>query len=115
MILWNEVYKTLSSDCEEAHRKKSEHGPKFALNYVALHEHLNPWDTLAWRIKPKMHLFLHICADDDLPSDVWCYRDEDFGGSAARAGRRRGGVRSVAAMSSSTLDKFKGNARFICI
>ena len=86
----NEVYKTLSSDCEEAHRKKSEHGPKFALNYVALHDHLNPWDTLAWRIKPKMHLFLHICADDDLPSYVWCCRDEDFGGSAAQRGRRMG-------------------------
>ena len=111
----NEVYKTLSKDCEDPFSRKREHGPKFALNYVALHDHLNPWNTLAWRIKPKMHLFLHICADDDLPSYVWCYRDEDFGGSAAQRGRRRGGLRSVQAMSSSTLDKFKVHTRWISI
>ena len=111
----NEVYKTLSSDCQEPHRKKSEHGIKFALQYVALHDYVNPGDFKAWRIKPKLHLFLHACADADLPSQVWCYRDEDFGGSAAQRGRRRGGVRSVQAMSSGTLDKFKVHTRFICI
>ena len=111
----NEVYKTLSSDCQEPHRKKSEHGIKFALQYVAVHDHVHPGDPKAWKIKPKLHLFLHVCAEDDLPSRVWCYRDEDFGGSAAQRGRRKGGVRSVQAMSSSTLDKFKIHTRYICI
>ena len=32
----NEVYKTLSKDCEDPFSRKREHGPKFALNYVAL-------------------------------------------------------------------------------
>ena len=109
----NEVYKTLSSECQEPHRKKREHGIKFALQYVALRDHVNPGNPLAWRIKPKLHLFLHICAEDDLPAKIRCYRDEDFGGSAARAARRRGGMRSVAAMSSSTLDKFKMHTRYI--
>ena len=40
----NEVYKTLSSDCQEPHRKKSEHGIKFALQNVALHDYVNPGD-----------------------------------------------------------------------
>ena len=111
----NEVYKTLSSDCQDPHRKKSDHGIKFALQYVGLHDMVNPGDPKAWRIKPKLHLFLHVCAEDDLPSMNWCYRDEDFGGSAAARGRRRGGLRAVQAMSSSTLDKFKVHTRFICI
>ena len=111
----NEVYKTLSSDCQDPHRKKSEHGIKFALQYVGLHDMVNPGDPKAWRIKPKLHLFLHVCAEDDLPSMNWCYRDEDFGGSAAARGRRRGGLRAVQAMSSSTLDKFKVHTRFISI
>ena len=111
----NEVYKTLSSTCLEPHRKKREHGIKFALQYVAVHDHVHPGDPKAWKIKPKLHLFLHVCAEDDLPSMLWCYRDEDFGGSAAARGRRRGGVRSVQAMSSSCLDKFKSHTRFICI
>ena len=86
----NEVYKTLSSECQEPHRKKREHGIKFALQYIALHDHLKPDDPMAWKIKPKMHLFLHLCADDDLPSYVWCYRDEDFGGSAAQKREKEG-------------------------
>ena len=110
-----EVYKTLSSDCQETYTKKSEHGIKFALQYVAVHDMLNPGDYKAWKIKPKLHLFLHVCAEDDLPSKGWCYRDEDFGGSAAQRGRRRGGLRSVQAMSSSTLDKFKIHTRWVSI
>ena len=109
----NEVYKTLSSECQEPHKKKREHGIKFALQYVGVHDMVNPGDPKAWRIKPKLHLFLHVCAEDDLPSMNWCYRDEDFGGSAAQRGRRRGGLRSVQAMSSSTLDKFKMHTRYI--
>ena len=37
----DEVYKTLSSDCQEPHKKKSEHGIKLALQYVAVHGRSN--------------------------------------------------------------------------
>ena len=72
---------------------------EFALQYVALHDHFNPQDAKLWRVKPKMHFFLHLCSDGGLPSMHWCYRDEDFGGSVAKAGRRRGGMRNPTATS----------------
>ena len=85
----------------------------FALQYHALF--LSVGDGVSWRVKPKMHLFLELCCEDTEPNLIWCYRDEDFGGSAAQRGRRRGGVRSVQAMSSSTLDKFKIHTRWVSI
>lgn len=111
----NETYKTLSSECPEPLLKKAQHGPQFALQYVALHDLLNPEDDKAFRIKPKMHLFLHVCAEDDLPAKNWCYRDEDFGGSAAKMSRRRGGVRSLHGVSSVTLERFKAHTPRVCI
>ncbi len=68
---------------------------KFALQYVGLHDHFNACDDRLFKIKPKMHFFLHLCSDGGCPAMHWCYRDEDFGGSIAKAARRRGGLLGV--------------------
>ena len=88
----NLVYGALSSRCPDAKTDMKEHSIKFATQYVALHDHLNGDDDRLWRIKPKLHFFLHLCSDGGDPSKHWCYRDEDFGGSVAKAARRRGGM-----------------------
>ena len=80
---------------------------KFAIRYVGLHDFCNHVDDLSWRIKPKLHLFLHICSDNSLPRLTWTYRDEDFGGSVARMARRRGGCLRCGSTSSAVLTKFK--------
>lgn len=98
-----EVYSTLSSTCIDADAKMKEHGPKFALQYVALHDQLNESDSRLWRIKPKMHMFMHLCGEGGEPGKYWCYRDEDFGGSVAKAARRRGGLLRPKSTSSSVL------------
>ena len=84
-----------------------EHGIKFAIQYVALHDFLNPDDDKAWRIKPKLHLWLHITSDNSVPRLTWTYRDEDFGGSVARMARRRGNLLRCSSTSSETLSRFK--------
>jgi hypothetical protein len=99
----NEVYGALSSSCPDAANMLKEHGTKFALHYVALHDHLNPDNSKAFRLKPKLHLFLHLCIDGGDPAKHWCYRDEDFGGSVAKAARRRGGLRKPGATSARVL------------
>jgi len=78
---------------------------RFALQYVALEKAST--DPRAWRIKPKLHLFLELCSDGSMPSMIWAYRDEDYGGSVARMSRRRGGVLSAHAFSRNLLQRFK--------
>ena len=103
----NEVYSALAANHPSPAASMKEHGIKFAIQYVALHDHCNPADDKAWRIKPKLHLFLHITSDSSLPRLTWTYRDEDFGGSVARMARRRGGCLNCAATSATVLQKFK--------
>jgi hypothetical protein len=45
-----------------------------------------------WRMKPKVHLMLHLAENLHSPAETWSYRDEDYGGSAARSMRSRGGT-----------------------
>ena len=78
----------------------------FALQWVALHRLWNPSDANAFKIKPKLHLFLHICSDRSRPRRYWAYRDEDYGGAVARRGRRRGGILSVLSCSRRVLERF---------
>ena len=104
---FNETYKALSSQCPEPHKQKQEHGIKFALQYVGLHDFLHGLDDRSFRIKPKLHLFLHITSDNSLPRLIWTYRDEDFGGSVARMARRRGGLLKCGPCSGTCLSKFK--------
>lgn len=103
----NEVYSALSSAHADACASMKEHGIKFAIQYVGLHDFLNAADDKAWRIKPKLHLFLHITSDSSLPRLFWTYRDEDFGGSVARMARRRGNLLKCGSTSSCCLSRFK--------
>ena len=103
----NEVYSALSSEHADPCTAMREHGIKFAIQYVALHDLLNSDDDKAWRLKPKLHLFLHVTSDRSLPRLYWTYRDEDFGGSVARMARRRGGVLCCRGTSLQVLNRFK--------
>ena len=103
----HETYRALSSTMANPCEHMKEHGLKFALQYVALHDHLNPGNPKAFRIKPKLHLFMHVTSDDSLPARHWTYRDEDFGGSVARMARRRGGMLSCGKTALQVLQKFK--------
>ena len=76
---------------------------KFAQQYVALEDR----NGRAWRVKPKMHLFLELCIEGGKPATCWTYRDEDWGGSVAKMARRRGGLLSTAAFSSNVLNRFR--------
>ena len=78
----------------------------FASSWIALHHYWNGREEQAFRMKPKLHLFLHICSDGSRPRRYWAYRDEDYGGAVARRGRRRGGVLSVSSVSRKVLEKF---------
>ena len=98
----DKVYENLSAAVHDPAALKAD-SIHFALQYVALHDHLNPGNEDLFKIKPKMHFFLHLCSDGGCPSLHWCYRDEDFGGSVAKAAHRRGGLLSVKATSHSVL------------
>ena len=103
----NEVYSALSSAHPDPCASMKEHGIKFSLQYVGLHDHLHPANDKAFRIKPKLHLFLHITSDNSLPRLNWTYRDEDMGGSVARMARRRGNLLKCGSTSGTTLTRFK--------
>ena len=59
-----------------------------------------------WRIKPKMHLFQELVLEEAEPAKTWVYRDEDWGGTAARLARSRGGALTVAGLSKAVLNRF---------
>ena len=59
-----------------------------------------------WQVRPKVHMFLELCAEGGTPSSSWNYREESFGGSVAHQGHRRGGFSTPLAMSRSVLTKF---------
>jgi len=103
----SQVYFALSANHPSPAATMAEHGLKFAVQYVALHDFCNGADSYAWRIKPKLHLFLHIVSDGTVPRLTWTYRDEDFGGSVARMARRRGNLLSSSCTSLNVLSRFK--------
>ncbi len=77
----------------------------FVLQYHALH--LAAGDGVAFRCKPKTHLFLELCSQPGvLPNAFWCYRDEDFGGPIARQSRMRGRWKNLTAYSGHAFDMF---------
>ncbi|CAE7307171.1 unnamed protein product [Symbiodinium sp. CCMP2592] len=78
---------------------------RFALQYVSLRDHFG--DNIAWRVKPKLHLLLHLSQSPTCPKDIWCYRDEDFGGATAAMVRAKGGHNTPGNSSQLVLDKFK--------
>ena len=102
----NEVYSCLSASRPNREHHMKQNSIKFALQWVALHDILNGADPKAFRLKPKLHLWLHICSDGSCPSRTWTYGDEDFGGSVAKAARRRGGLLRAQATSRQVLLRF---------
>ena len=78
---------------------------RFALLYTSLTEHFA--DEISWRVKPKFHLLMHLAEATTCPKEVWCYRDEDFGGSAAAMVRAKGGWNTRASSATRVLDKFR--------
>ena len=97
-------YKALS--LQESQIDIMDQSIRFARQYVSLFRAM-PENSRAWRIKPKLHMFLELCAEEGKPSMSWCYRDEDFGGSVARLSQRRGGILSVKAFSTNLLERFQ--------
>ncbi len=95
-------YNCLGGDAAELASLK-EHITKYALQLVALEAVGAP---LAWRVKPKVHLWLELCQEGIDATSTWTYRDEDFGGFLAQLSKRRGGKLTVAAASSSFLRRF---------
>jgi len=78
----------------------------FCLQYSAL-EQFHGEDSCLWRIKPKFHLFQEICEmSRNCPSGSWTYRDEDFGGTAARYVCSRGGPVAPHRAAQSLIDRF---------
>ena len=102
-------------DCLSSGEDMKQSSIYFAAQYVALHDSLHPTDDRLFRLKPKLHLFLHLCGDGGRPSKHWCYRDEDFGGSVAKAARRRGGLLRPKATSFRVLTSLQIGTPRICI
>jgi hypothetical protein len=105
----NNVYASLHNDSFFFADLAREESVKFALLYVALHDYLHDIDDRAFRIKPKLHLFLHITSDGSRPALYWNYRDEDWGGSVARLAHRQGGAVTALSCSSRVLSHFVQN------
>lgn len=71
-----------------SHTALYEHSKCFALQYWALYQTFG--SKVSWRPRPKMHMFLELCASETEPQKFWNYRDEDFGGTIARQCRMNG-------------------------
>ena len=82
------------------------HVRQFCVLYSALEDIQNKPELKLWRVKPKFHLFCELAIEGNCPSLQWTYRDEDFGGTAAKVSRRRGGKNSVLSMGTNLLSKF---------
>ena len=100
------VYDTLREDTFASLETAKRESTKFAILYVACNDHVHADDDRCWRVKPKLHQFLHLCNDGNRPARYWNYRDEEFGGGAARRARRRGGLLSPTAVSKTVLMRF---------
>ena len=98
-----ECYRALSQASIFAKDVMKDQSTKFALQFVAL----ELFDPINFRIKPKLHLFLHVCSEGSTPASVWTYRDEDAGGTIAKFCRRRGGLLSLRAFSLNLLDRVR--------
>ncbi len=85
---------------------------KFALLVVALADRL----PLRFGVKPKLHLWLHLCEEEgSTPADTWCYRDEGVGGLLAALARRRGGPNTPAAIGAALLRRFQAKEPVPCM
>ena len=96
--------------------KLEEHGQRMAALYIALEAHAvkqNKHDTKTWRIKPKLHMFLHLCAfRDHNPRDWWCYADESNMGTMSDLFMRHGGANRAGVNAANCLRRWMCDARF---
>ena len=83
---------------------------RLSLQLVALE--MQSADTRVWRIKPKVHMMLEMALDRGDPAKSWVYRDEDWGGTAARLSRRRGGMYRPRGTSRVMLARFRMKSAF---
>jgi hypothetical protein len=107
----NAMYQNLSESSFCAEKLKM-HSRLFALQLVALEKYTQAThpESQAWKVKPKLHLMQELAEESfSNPSLVWCYRDEDYGGTIARLARSRGGPCPVLACSRRVLQTFYAN------
>ena len=105
----NACYSCLSAETYNPHDMATN-----CTEFCSLHKALSDTsDGVAWRMKPKLHMFQECCYSKTRPSTCWTYRDEDFGGYAAKTSRRRGGKSTVASTSSNVLDKLWPSTNFL--
>lgn len=105
------MYQNLSEHAFCAEHLKL-HSRLFALQLVALEKFTLATDpaSKAWKVKPKLHLMQELAEESvSNPSAVWCYRDEDYGGTIARLARSRGGPSPALACSRKVLQTFYAN------
>ena len=108
------LYGTLSEDSIFRADLMREHCRKFCLLYAAVEQKYIALKQKRWRIKPKLHMLQELCEETEgaAPSRSWCYRDEDFGGAAARLARRRGGKCTAISVSRNMLDNYRAKHDF---
>ena len=106
----NNCYLNLSANDFSSINLKNE-AIKFCNLYGALQEYAQRSGLVAWKVKPKFHLFLEMTMEGHNPSLNWTYRDEDFGGSVAAASRSKGGPSVVECTAARYLNKFRGKHR----
>ena len=106
----NVMYSALASDMVFRQDIMREHCRLFCILYTTLEDLRKDHPQQPWRVKPKMHLMQELCemTDGIDPARSWTYRDEDFGGSIATAGRRKGGKKTALAVSTSVIHRFIG-------
>ena len=103
----SQCYGALSRDEGKWKELLEEHSIAFGHQFVALEDFFEDADAKLWKTKPKLHQFLELASDGSRPALFWGYRDEDFGGSFSKFGRRRGGLQSCSATSKSVLNFFR--------
>ena len=104
----NVMYHALSADTIFRDDTMREHCRKFCVLYCTLEDQHKDHPQKPWRVKPKMHLMQELCemTDGIDPVRSWTYRDEDFGGSMAHTGQRKGGKYTAIAVSRQVLTRF---------
>jgi hypothetical protein len=95
-------YECLSQTVPDRRERMAHQCRAFSLQYSALAA--SSPDGIMWRVKPKLHIFQHLCEEHGSPSLHWTYRDEDYGGSIAAMARMRGRWHGVKTYSAKVID-----------
>ena len=102
MVALSECYQCLSHKSGKTPEDLKLQSTMFAVSLKALHN----MEPARYGVKPKLHQFLELCASGIVPSDVWNYREEDFGGSLASMAKTEGGITTASSCSDTTLSRF---------